>query len=112
MVAFWPLLCALSVLRYFTLITLERSWTCTWPLTLLPESPTRFSWKSTMNVRFGLVPTVAYWMLLPSGARSSQNQKTVGPEKLALGRAVFAVGLAPPSVPNWRMPLVPMVTWV
>src|SRR6185503_13186750 len=112
MVAFWPLLFPLSVLRYFTLITLERSWTCTWPLTLLPESPTRFSWKSTMKVRFGLVPTDPYWMLLTSGARSSQNQKSVGPVKLALGKAVFVVGFAPVVVPNWRMPLVPIVAFV
>src|SRR6185503_13374500 len=106
MVAFWPLLFALSVLRYLTLITFELSWTCTWPFTLLPESPTRFSWKSTMKVRFGLVPTVPYWMLLVSGLRSSQNQKSVGPVKLALGKAVLAVGLAPVVVPNWRMPFV------
>src|ERR1051325_5711000 len=34
-------------------------------------------------------------MFPPSGTRSSQYQKTVGPVKLALGRAAFVVGLAP-----------------
>ena len=71
-VAVCPLAPALIVLRYLTSRTLERSWICTWPFTLSPVAATRFSWKSTMNVRFGLVPTVPYWMLLTSVCRSSQ----------------------------------------
>ena len=74
-----------------------------------PVSPTRFSWKSMMNVRFGLVPTVPYWMLLLKVWRSSQYQKSVGLGKLELGSAVLVVGLAPVVVPNWTRPLVPMV---
>ena len=74
-----------------------------------PVSPTRFSWKSTMNVRFGLVPTVPYSMLLVKVWRSSQYQKSVGFGKLELGSAVFVVGLAPVVVPNWMRPFVPMV---
>jgi hypothetical protein len=58
MVALWPLAFALSVLRYLTLIRPDPSWTCTCPLTLSPVLATRFSWKSTMNVRLGAVPTV------------------------------------------------------
>ena len=65
-VALCPLALALIVLRYRTSMTFERSWICTCPFTLSPELATRFSWKSTMNVRFGLVPTVPYWMLLTS----------------------------------------------
>src|SRR4051812_29216817 len=109
MVALCPLAPPLIVLRYCTFITFDPSWICTWPLTTLPVSPTRFSWKSMMNVRFGLVPTVAYWMLLLNGWRSSQYQKSVGPAKLALGSAVFVVGFAPVVVPNWTSPLVPIV---
>ncbi len=62
-----------------------------------------------MNVRFGLVPTVPYWMLLLKVWRSSQYQKSVGLGKLELGSAVLVVGLAPVVVPNWTRPLVPMV---
>ena len=49
---------ALSVLRYFTLTRFERSWIWTCPFTLSPVAATRFSWKSMMKVRFGLVPDV------------------------------------------------------
>src|SRR5437867_5928453 len=109
MVALWPLAPPLIVLRYFTFITLEPSWISTWPLIWFPVSPTRFSWKSMMKVRLGLVPTVAYWMLLLKVWRSSQYQKSVGPEKLPLGSAVLAAGFAPVVVPNWTSPLVPIV---
>jgi hypothetical protein len=111
-VALWPFAPPLIVLRYCTLISFEPSWIWTWPFTTLPVSPTRFSWKSMMNVRLGLVPTVAYSMLLPKGWRSSQYQKTVGPVKLALGSAVFVVGFAPVVVPNCTSPFVPIVAVV
>ena len=75
-----------------------------------PVSPTRFSWKSTMNVRFGLVPTVPYSMLLVKVWRSSQYQKSVGFGKLELGRLALVGGLLPVVVPNWMSPLVPIVT--
>ena len=58
MVAVWPLAPGLIVLRYFTLIRFDRSWICTCPFILSPVAATRFSWKSTMKVRFGLDPTV------------------------------------------------------
>src|SRR5206468_4881579 len=108
-VALCPFAPALIVLRYCTFISLERSWIWTWPLIWFPVSPTRFSWKSMMKVRLGLVPTVAYSMLLLNVWRSSQYQKSVGFGKLALGSAVFVVGLAPVVVPNWTRPFVPIV---
>src|SRR5436190_10313715 len=109
MVALWPLAPELIVLRYCTFISFERSWICTWPLMTLPVSPTRFSWKSIMNVRFGLVPTVAYWMLVLNVCRSSQYQKSVGPLNDELGSAVFPAGFAPVVVPNWTRPFVAIV---
>ncbi len=57
-VAVWPLAPALIGSRYLTLITFERSWIWTCPFTLSPVAATRFSWKSMMKVRFGLVPDV------------------------------------------------------
>src|SRR5947207_8745375 len=109
MVALCPLAPELIVLRYCTFISFDVSWIWTWPLIWLPVSPTRFSWKSMMNVRFGLVPTVAYSMLLLKVWRSSQYQNSVGFGKLALGSAEFVVGFAPVVVPNWTRPFVPMV---
>ncbi|TMB55516.1 MAG: hypothetical protein E6J56_08270 [Deltaproteobacteria bacterium] len=56
-VALWPLAVAFVGFRYLTFSRFDFSWTCTCmltgfvPLTVLP-------WKSTMNVRFGLDPTV------------------------------------------------------
>src|SRR5207245_3686227 len=91
----------LIVLRYCTFISFEPSWICTWPLIWFPVSPTRFSWKSMMYVRWGLVPTEPYWMLLPKDWRSSQYQKSVGFGKLELGSAALVAGLAQVVVPNW-----------
>jgi hypothetical protein len=54
------------------------------------------------------VPDVA----APRWRGRPQFQNTVGPVKLALGRAVFVVGLAPVVVPNWMSPFVPMVAFV
>src|SRR5437773_4571354 len=101
MVALCPLAPAPIVLRYFTFITLEVSWISTCPLTTFPVSPTRFSWKSTMNVRFGLVPTVPYSMLLVKVWRSSQYQKSVGFGKLEQGSGGFVVGSAATVGPRW-----------
>ena len=56
-VALWPLALPFVGFRYLTFSRFEPSWICTCaltgfvPLTVLP-------WKSMMNVRFGLVPTV------------------------------------------------------